>query len=323
MKKVRTVFEVAAVAGFAACGNQPAPAPQAPLAYLTAYACGDKQVQIGRAGEATVLRVEGADYILIAVEAATGAKYVAEGAGPATGFWSKGNKGVLTLAGVDYPECTLTGGEGAPPVEAPANWTARGQEPGWMLTVAGGIADFVYDYGAQGYSALLPEPRAIEGGIEYFEGPGGLAITSIARVCADSATGVPYPDTVAVAFSDEVYEGCGGDPMALLVGADWVVEDINSGGVVPGSRVSLAFDAAEGLIGGRSGCNAFGADYSVGGEGIGFGPVMSTEIACKESLMMQERRFYDALALINTYTIDESGALVMTGAEDARIVARR
>jgi len=93
--------------------------------------------------------------------------------------------------------------------------------------------------------------------------------------------------------------------------------------MVAGSRVSLAFDAAEGLIGGRSGCNAFGADYSVGGEGIGFGPVMSTEIACQKSLMMQERRFYDALALINAYTIDESGALVMTGAEDARIVARR
>ena len=192
-----------------------------------------------------------------------------------------------------------------------------------MLTVAGGTADFVYDYGAQGYSALLPEPRAIEGGIEYFEGAGGLAITSIAKVCADSATGVPYPDTVTVAFSDEVYEGCGGDPLALLVGADWVVEDINSGGLVAGSRVSLAFDAAEGLIGGRSGCNAFGADYSVDGEGIGFGPVMSTEIACKEALMMQERRFYDALALINAYTIDESGALVMTGAEDVRIVARR
>jgi membrane-bound inhibitor of C-type lysozyme len=52
----------------------------------------------------TVLRVEGADYILSSVEAPAGAKYVAEGARPATGFWSKGNKGVLTLAGVDYPE---------------------------------------------------------------------------------------------------------------------------------------------------------------------------------------------------------------------------
>jgi heat shock protein HslJ/membrane-bound inhibitor of C-type lysozyme len=323
MKKARSVFAVAAVAGLAACGNKPLPVPQAPMANAAEYACGDIQVQIGMAGDAAVRRVEGADYILSVVEAPTGAKYVADDFMPVTGFWSKGNEGVLTLAGVDYPECTQTGGEGAPPVEAPANWTACGQEPGWMLTVAGGMADFVYDYGAQGYSALLPEPRAIEGGIGYFEGPGGLAITSIAKVCADSATGVPYPDTVTVAFSDEVYEGCGGDPLALLVGADWVVEDINSGGLVAGSRVSLAFDAAEGLIGGRSGCNAFGADYSVDGEGIGFGPVMSTEIACKEALMMQERRFYDALALINAYTIDESGALVMTGAEDVRIVARR
>ena len=323
MKRTRLAFAAVAAASLVACGNQPSPAPQAPLAYVTAYVCGDKQVQIGMAGEATVLRVDGADHVLSPAPSASGAKYVVDGAEPETSFWSKGDKGLLTLGGVAYPECTQTGGESAAPVEAPANWTARGQEPGWMLTIAGGKADFVYDYGAQGYSALLPAPRAIEGGIEYFEGPGGLAITSVAKVCADSATGVPYPDTVTVAFSDEVYQGCGGDPLALLVGADWVVEDINSGGVVEGSRVSLAFDAAEGRIGGRSGCNAFGADYSVGGEGIGFGPVMSTEIACKESLMMQERRFYDALALINAYTIDESGALVLTGAEDARIVARR
>jgi len=324
MKRTRTAIAAAAAAFcLAACGNKPAPVPQAPLAFVTAYTCGDKQVQIGMAGDVTVLRVAGADYLLSAVKSASGAKYEVEGADPETAFWSKGDKGLLTLEGVDYPECTQTGGDGAPPVEAPANWTARGQEPGWMLTITGGSADFVYDYGAQGYSALLPAPRAVEGGIEYFEGPGGLAITSLSRICADSATGVPYPDTVTVTFSDEEYQGCGGDPLALLVGSDWVVEDINAGGVVDGSRVSLAFDSVEGRIGGRSGCNAFGADYSVGGEGIGFGPVMSTEIACKESLMMQERRFYDALALINSYTISDSGALVMTGPEGARIVARR
>lgn len=313
----------AAALGLAACGNKPEPAPAAELAFVTEYTCGDQQARIGMAGDLAVLRVEGADFVLSPVTTASGAKYVVAGADPETGFWSKGGRGLLTLRGVEYPECTQTGEDSEPPAGVPANWAARGQEPGWSLTLADATADFVYDYGAQTYSALLPKARAIEGGVEYFEGPGGLAITALSKLCTETATRLPYPDTVTVAFSDEVYRGCGGDPLDLLVGADWVVEDINTGGVVEGSRVSLAFDAEERRISGRSGCNAYGADYSLYGEGIRFGPVMTTEIACRETLMMQERRFYDALALINTYTIDESGALMMSGAEGARIVARR
>lgn len=325
MNPVRMTWPAAAAMGLAACGNPSAlqPAPAEKLASVTAYACGDTPAEIGRAGDKTVLRVGGVDYVLVPAVSASGAKYVVEGAEPETGFWSKGDRGLLTINGVDYPECVQTGGVGEPLVQAPAHWTARGHEPGWALTLAEGTADFVYDYGAQGYSALLPPPRAIDGGIEYVEGPGGLAITVLAKVCGDGATGLPYPDTVTVVFSDEVYRGCGGDPQALLTGGDWIVESINGGAVVAGARVSLAFDSGEGRISGRSGCNAYGAEYSVGGEGIGFGAVVSTEMACSNALMMQERRFYDALALVDGYTIDAAGALVMTGPEGTRIVARR
>ena len=210
-----------------------------------------------------------------------------------------------------------------PQVSVPAYWTARGQEPGWLLTIAEGTADFTYDYGAQTYSALLPQPTAIEDGFEYVDGPGGLAITALAKVCADSATGVPYPDTVTVSLGGEVYQGCGGEPDALLAEGDWVVSEINGAGVIEGARIFLAFDPAERRVSGRGGCNSYGADYSVGGEGISFGAVTSTEMACPEDIMAQEGRFYAALSGSTQHAFDETGALVLTGSQGSRIVARR
>ena len=210
-----------------------------------------------------------------------------------------------------------------PQVSVPANWTARGQEPGWLLTIKEGTADFTYDYGAQTYSALLPQPEAIEGGFEYADGPGGLAITALSKVCADSATGVPYPDTVTVSMGGEVYQGCGGEPDALLAEGDWVVSEINGAGVIEGARIFLAFDPAERRVSGRGGCNSYGADYSVGGEGIGFGAVTSTEMGCPEDIMAQEGRFYAALSGSTQHAFDETGALVLTGPQGSRIVARR
>jgi heat shock protein HslJ len=210
-----------------------------------------------------------------------------------------------------------------PQVSVPENWTARGQEPGWLLTINEGAADFTYDYGSQTYSALLPQPTAIEGGFEYADGPGGLAITVLAKVCADSATGVPYPDTVTVSLVGEVYQGCGGEPDALLAEGDWVVSEINGAGVIEGARIFLAFDPAERRVSGRGGCNSYGADYSVGGEGISFGAVTSTEMACPEDIMAQEGRFYAALSGSTQHAFDEMGALVLTGPQGSRIVARR
>ena len=106
----------AAALGLAACGNKPEPAPAAELAFVTEYTCGDQQARIGMAGDLAVLRVEGADFVLSPVTTASGAKYVVAGADPETGFWSKGGRGLLTLRGVEYPECTQTGEDSEPPV---------------------------------------------------------------------------------------------------------------------------------------------------------------------------------------------------------------
>jgi heat shock protein HslJ len=208
-------------------------------------------------------------------------------------------------------------------VAAPATWTARGQEPGWILTIENGNADFTYAYGEQNHKAVLPPAQAIEGGTQYLEGPGGLAVTVLDTPCADVMSGMPYPQTVTVALGEEVFQGCGGETESLLAGAAWQVETIYGERLVDGSSVTMTFDPEADNVSGKGGCNSYGAPYTLSGDGITFSPPVSTEMACAEPLMTQESAFLKALAGITMFGVDESGALLMDGPNGERITARR
>lgn len=316
---MKTVCTAALVlpAFLAACTPYTSPAPEPVEVVVADYTCGDMAVQVTFAEENTVLRAGGAEYALAPVMTGSGAKYAAAGDGPETSFWSKGENGLLVLEGAEYPEC-------GPAAAAPeGRWSAIGQEPGWMLTIEEGEAFFGYDYNQAQHTAAVTGPHAIEDGVEYIEGPGGLAVTRLFKVCSDVMSGIPYPDTVTVTLGDQVYQGCGGDAQAVLAGAEWVVEDINRGGVIDDVRVTMTFNPAEGMAFGRGGCNSWSGGYSLSGEGISFGDAMSTQMACAEAVMNQEQAFHQALGNVTSYAIDETGALVMTGADGARILARR
>jgi hypothetical protein len=49
---------------------------------------------------------------------------------------------------------------------------------------------------------------------------------------------------VEVTLGGETLGGCGGDPLDLLAGPEWVVEDIGGRGIIDASRVTL--DVAQG-----------------------------------------------------------------------------
>ncbi len=324
----RSALIAASAAGLAACTAQaPAPADTAstPLAFVAEYACGDMKAEIGVAEETMALRAGGKEYVLAAVQTASGAKYAAEGEGPETSFWSKGDNGLLVLEGVEFPECSKTGGYGetaGAEVPATPKWVARGHEPFWNVSIEGGEIVLVYDLGAETYRTPAPEPEVIEGGRRYTATPPVLMLTVLDKVCEDSMTGLPYPETVSVGYGERAFEGCGGDPNALLAGAEWVVEDVNGGGVPDGVRATLNFDAATGRVSGGTGCNSYGSSYSVGGEGITFGDVVATEMACPPAVMDLEQKFVAALRGATNHSFDETAALVITGAEGARILAR-
>ncbi|MCO5107389.1 MAG: META domain-containing protein [Burkholderiaceae bacterium] len=287
-----------------------------PLAFASTLVCGDRSVTVGHVG--ATMRMEAGDesFDLRPVRSASGARYEAAG-DPSTSFWSKGDRATVVVHGQAWPECV--------PERAPSlPYRATGNEPGWRLDITARTMTLLADDGRTRIEA--PTPLAEPGeGFTRFRAPAagvGLVATIFERRCADSMTGMPYPDTVSVAFAGRTLNGCGGDPATLLRGDEWVVEDLRGGGVVDRSRPTLAF-GADGRVSGRGSCNRFTASYALTGEGLTISRPAATMMACAPALMQQERLFFDLLAQVRRFTIEPTGALVLHAADGGTITARR
>ncbi|MFT3894538.1 MAG: META domain-containing protein [Anaerolineales bacterium] len=66
---------------------------------------------------------------------------------------------------------------------------------------------------------------------------------------------------------------------------------------------NLKFDA-DGKVGGSGGCNSLGGDYTVEGDQIKFGPIVSTMMACEEPRMTQEAMVAQVMTESVSYKID-------------------
>jgi len=87
-----------------------------------------------------------------------------------------------------------------------------------------------------------------------------------------------------------------GDPLA---GSNWQLTTFGPTGaetpVVTDSVVTLAF-SADGAAGGNTGCNSFGGEYTVEGDTLQLGELVSTLMACAdETVMAQEQAYLQAL----------------------------
>ncbi len=293
------------------------------LAFASAYACGAKPVVIGIRGDVMRLQIDGEEFELHPAVTASGSKYEASG-DPSTYFWTKGETALLSLHGVAYPECVMSDGAADEDSgdQREQAYKARGNEPGWSLTITDKSIVLLADYGERRIAAPKPEEEEGDGFSRYSVPAEDLVVTIRRERCADDATGMPYPDTVTVALGDRAFNGCGGEPADLLLGEEWVVEDINKGGIIDSSRATLAF-TAEGGVSGRSSCNTYSGSYALTGEGLSFGPAAVTEMACAPALMMQEARFLEALGNVERFEIDETGALILHASEGRSILARR
>jgi heat shock protein HslJ len=205
----------------------------------------------------------------------------------------------------------------------PVIWTARGNEPGWMLTVEGDALTLVHSYGEGTYESGDVAVETTDNGRVYRTGDGALVATVTDAPCADDMSGMPYPSGVVLQYTDMTLRGCGGEPEELLAGKDWQVETIQGERLAEGSSVTMVFDTAERRVSGTGGCNSYGASYKLSGEGLTFSPPVSTEMACAEPLMTQESAFLQALAGIAMFEVDETGALHLDGHGGERITARR
>ena len=107
-----------------------------------------------------------------------------------------------------------------------------------------------------------------------------------------------------------------------LQGAEWVVETIGGAGIIDNARVTVRFDN-DGRLGGRSGCNSYGAPYTLDGSSLKIGRAVATMMACAPALMRQEGTFIRLLEQVQRFDRTADGALVLAAADGRRIVARR
>ena len=98
----------------------------------------------------------------------------------------------------------------APPANAgQERYTARGQEPGWALTIADGRVDYVGNYGETRINVPRPDPHTTFNGHRYETRR--LIVDVTHGRCNDAMSGHGFADHVTVIADGQTYRGCGGE----------------------------------------------------------------------------------------------------------------
>lgn len=202
------------------------------------------------------------------------------------------------------PPCFVPG-----PIEQP--FVARGNEPFWRVIVEPG--QLVLERMGEEPIALrydIVEQSPTERTFRA-EGDGvRIELKAASQLCRDSMSGMAYPRQVRLDINGEAASGCGGEPEELLLGPEWVVEDIGGRGIVDSSRVTLNFQADQ-RVSGRASCNQFSGGWNLTGERLGFTRMASTKKACAPALMNQEDRFLSLLGEVRHFDIGRHGELLL------------
>lgn len=288
-----------------------------PLAFATEFDCDGQPILLGIIGDQVALRMRGRDIIMTQAMSASGARFVSEaGDGDEIEFWEKGGEAMLSINGSKVADCQRMD-------EPDPSYRARGNEPGWTVTLGKEEVEIVADYGEVTRSAPRPEVKVVPGAYVFDMPQIAARLTLEDRICRDDATGMPYPHHAVLALEDRELRGCGGNAASLLAGGDWRIEDVAGMGVVDGAQAEITLSRA-GRLAGSTGCNRFFGTYELSGEGLSFGAVGATLMACPEALMMQERRIFEALEEVRRFDLDETGALLLIGGpEDGTLLKAR
>lgn len=282
-------------------------------AFGDVLACGEAIVQLGYRDDAAHLsrgRPGGGRETrrLPQVPAASGSRFQ-DGA---TAIHTKGDGVLMTWDGQDYPACRPF------PWPTSGEVTARGNEPGWVMTTSLFGTALSMETGQRMRAARQVGFLAADAVRVLSPGLPELVLT--AGICADTMTGMPYPAHAALMLPEGALQGCAGDPAQLLAGR-WTVSEVNGTPLPPDAEVTLDID--DGTLSGRGGCNRFSGAAMLSGEGLSLGPVAATKMACAPALMEVETAFFAALAAIDRFDLDADGSLVLLAADRPVIRATR
>ncbi len=243
----------------------------------------------------------------------------------------------LAVIGVALPmtltSCATTAGTPAEPVTGAAAQTpakaftafrATGNEPDWRLDIGATEMALLTNLGQTRLVAPTPTAQVVGATTTYAARTdrGELTATIVDRLCMDSMSGMPHPQSVTVVVGGQTLNGCGGEPASLLQGAEWTVVKIGGAPLVAGSQVTLAF-APDGRLSGHASCNRFMSEYTLSGEGLAISQAAGTRMMCDAALMAQERVFLAALGATHGFSIATDGALLLQAGDGSTIEARR
>ncbi len=115
-----------------------------------------------------------------------------------------------------------------------------------------------------------------------------------------------------------------------LTGTAWKLTTLVSAGTATSAIVNEGIGREAGLqflpesrVAGSGGCNAIGAGFTLDGNTISFGPVMSTMMACAEDVMQQEFAFTQALEQIETFTIEGDTLTLSSADQQTQLIFER
>lgn len=281
---------------------EPVVVAQGPSAVL--LDCGDREASATFAGDSAVAIIDGQRVVLRRVASASGARY-ADPADSTTMLWNHAPETTVTIRGDSLPTCVEA---------AQAPFIARGNEPGWMLTLDSAAATLVHSYGADTVSGAVTSRKRM--GATTVVEAGLVSITVRDEPCADASTGMPHPAAVSVTTGSTTLTGCGGNPASLLQGEEWTVVMIGSD-TTQAPAPTLTFFRS-GRVAGSTSCNRLSGSYTVGGEGLSLGPAATTKRACGPPAGEQESRFLDAWGRVSRFEVAGAGLTLFAG--DAPVV---
>lgn len=104
-----------------------------------------------------------------------------------------------------------------------------------------------------------------------------------------------------------------------LVG-DWLVVDLNGGGV-PAGAPALRFAAD--TVSGRAGCNRISGPWRLTGARLSIGPLAATRMGCDPARMDTETKLLGLLAAVDTLAFDAAGQASLAAPDGRRLLLRR
>lgn len=245
---------------------------------------------------------------------------------PRAGLWALLALPLLAACSAGKDSVEATAEPAAEPFEPGLPVTARGHEPGWLLRIQRESIELVADYGEIERSFPYTEAERTAKAVRYTTEADGdrLHATVKDSLCADGATGMPHPYTVEYRLDGDGYQGCGGEPRALLTGEPWRVTALAGEVLDDAGEMTIAFNDA-GHVSGRTPCNRFTGLFELTGEGLNLRGLALTRRACADSQQRaREQSFVEQLQSVRRFTMAERERLQLHPSGDAEpIVAER